>query len=72
MKIFLTLVGNVNTLNLKNHQVLKLKCPSIKDWRSIYSRVWKKGPPGLIVLTMLLQNNFFSSTMHAHGLKPSL
>ena len=51
MKNFLTLGGNVNTLNLKKHQVLKLKCPSIKDWRLINWRVWQKGPPlGLIGL----------------------
>ena len=54
MKSFLTLVGNVNTLNLKNHQVLKLKCPSIKDLQSIDSRVGQKGPPpGLIGLISL-------------------
>ena len=32
---FLILVGNAYTLNLKNHQVLKLKYPSKKDWQSI-------------------------------------
>ena len=48
---FLASIGNAYTFNLKNHLVLKLKYPSIKDWRSINWRVWKKGPPlGLIGL----------------------
>ena len=38
-------IGNAYTFNLKNHLVLKLKYPSIKDWRSINWRVWQKGPP---------------------------
>ena len=29
---YLTFVGNINTFNLKKHQVLKLKFPSINDW----------------------------------------
>ena len=45
IKFFLTLVGNVNTFNLKNHQVLVLKRPSRNDWQTIYSRVGQKGPP---------------------------
>ena len=28
---FLNVVGNPNTFNLKDHQVLNLVCPSIKD-----------------------------------------
>ena len=31
MIFFFILVGNVNTFNLVNHQVLNLKCPSIKE-----------------------------------------
>ena len=42
---FLASIGNAYTFNLKNHLVLKLKYPSIKDWRSINWRVWQKGPP---------------------------
>ena len=35
---YLTFVDNINTFNLKNHQVLKLKFPSIKHWQWIFSR----------------------------------
>ena len=41
---YLTFVDNINTFNLKNHQVLKLKFLSIKQWQWIYS---SGGPPGL-------------------------
>ena len=41
----MTLVDDVNTFNLKNHQVLILKPPSRNDWQTIYSRVGQKGPP---------------------------
>ena len=41
----LTFVDNINTFNLKNHQVLKLKFPSIKHWQWIYSRGGPTGPP---------------------------
>ena len=58
-KNFLTLLGNAYTFNLKNHQVLKLKCPSRKDWQSIYSRVWQKGPP--LVLKGLIPSKRFLS-----------
>ena len=40
---YLTFVDNINTFNLKNHQVLKLKFPSIMHWQWIYSR---GGPTG--------------------------
>ena len=31
MKKKWTLVGNANTFNLKNHQVMKLRCPLVTD-----------------------------------------
>ena len=47
----MTFVDNINTFNLKNHQVLKLKFLSIKHWQWIYSRGGPTGPPlGLIGL----------------------
>ena len=46
---FLASIGNAYTFNLKNHLVLKLKYPSIKDWRSINWRVWQKGPPTVLI-----------------------
>ena len=47
----LTTVVNVNTFNLKNHQVMNLKRPSRNDLQSIYLRVWqKKTSLGLIGL----------------------
>ena len=33
---YLTFVDNINTFNLKNHQVLKLKFPSIKQCSWIF------------------------------------
>ena len=42
---YLTVVENINTFNLKNHQMLKLKFPSIKHWQWIYSRGGPTGPP---------------------------
>ena len=48
---YLTFADNAYTINLKNHQVLKLKFPSIKHWQWIYSRGGPTGPPlGLIGL----------------------
>ena len=41
---YLTFVDNINTFNLKNHQVLKLKFPSIKHWQWIFSRGGPTGP----------------------------
>ena len=38
----LTFVDSINNFNLKNHQVLKMKFPSIKHWQWIYS---SGGPP---------------------------
>ena len=73
----MTLVGNVNTFNLKNHQVLILKRPSRNDWQTIYSRVGQKGPPpGLIGLTAehaLLRFSFwyFSSNLPFLGILPA-
>ena len=49
---YLTFVDSINTFNLKNHQVLKLKFLSTKQWQWIYSRGGPTGPPlGLIRLT---------------------
>ena len=49
--------GIVNNENLKNHKVLKLICPSIKNLQSIYSRAGKKDPPsGLIGLKGLQES----------------
>ena len=42
---YLTFVDNINTFNLKNHQVLKLKFPSIRNWQWIFSRGGPTGPP---------------------------
>ena len=44
---YLTFVDSINTFNLKNHQVLKLKFPSTKQWQWIYSRGGPTGPPPL-------------------------
>ena len=44
MKI-LTFVDSINTFDLKNHQVLKLKFPPTKQWQWIYSRGGPTGPP---------------------------
>ena len=52
-KEFLTSVGNVNTCNSNNHQVLKLKCPSINHWQSIYLRIGQKAPTPIPDLTGL-------------------
>ena len=39
----MTLVGNVNNFNLKNHQVLNLKCPSInKTEQAVQSQRLRK------------------------------
>ena len=46
---FYTLIGNAYTINLKNYQVLKLKYPFKKDWRSIIWRVWQKGPLTVLI-----------------------
>ena len=35
---YLTFVDSINTFNLKNHQVLKLKFPFTNQWQWIYSR----------------------------------
>ena len=51
-RIFLTLVGNTFTLNLKEHKEFELKYPSIKDWQSIYTRVGQN-------LQYLLTNGFY-------------
>ena len=42
---YLTIVDSVNTFNLKNHQVLRLKFLSTKQWQRIYSRGSPTGPP---------------------------
>ena len=42
---YLTFVDSINTFNLKNHQVLKLKFLSTKQWQWIYSRGGPAGPP---------------------------
>ena len=42
---YLTFVNNIDTFNLKNHQVLKLKFLSIKHQQWIYSRGGPTGPP---------------------------
>ena len=53
---YLTFVDNINTFNLKNHQVLKLKFPPMKHWQPIYSRGGPTGPPlGLIGLNEVAQ-----------------
>ena len=55
---YLTFVDNINTFNLKNHQVLKLKFPSIKHWQWIYSRGVLQDPPlGLIGLMRICRNS---------------
>ena len=48
-KFFLILLGNAYTFNLKNHQVMKLNRPSIKDWPSIYYGYGKKDPPPVLI-----------------------
>ena len=42
---FFSLLGNAYTFKLKNHQIVKLNRPYIKDWQWIFSKVWQKGPP---------------------------
>ena len=62
-KIFLTLVANRFTFNLKDHKVFKLKCPLIKDWQSIYSRVVQIGTPGSDrVNFVVFLHNLFTAT----------
>ena len=57
---YLTFVDSINTFNLKNHQVLKLKFLSTKQWQWIYSRGGPTGPPlGLIGLKRVFELNWF-------------
>ena len=63
---FFALVGNAFTFNLKNHQVMKLKCthPSIKDWQSINSDPFTPHPLSLIGMWQwlnFLYNNVFKA-----------
>ena len=50
-KNLLTFANNACTFNLKNHQVLKLKCQFITYWLLICSSLWQEDPsPGFIGL----------------------
>ena len=62
---YLTFADNINTFNLKNHQVLKLKFPSIKHWQWIYSRGGPTGPPLGLIGLMLLIHNWLLSNSHS-------